>query len=184
MFFNSLLGEMGGHRANSDRELIRLAQTGGVFGVGFWSAAIGTASVDNIVGTILRAVVVLRTVEKKDPLEGGFHTVRVDSEHIALGSDWDGAVEVAVDASQVVAIILVKGGCQIAATLRVPLLARRQARDVFERVLHIGKFGLRVATQRSAVVGVLRVGPVLRDHRRQEAKLVGAICPVEVGAGQ
>src|SRR5262245_63578675 len=57
--------------------------------------------------------------------------------------------------------LLAKGGCQIAATLRVPLLTRRQARDVFERFLHLGELGLRVATQRSTVVGVLRVGPVL-----------------------
>lgn len=98
------LGQTKGHRANSDQELIRLAQTGGVFGVGFWSAAIGTASVDNIVGTILRAIAVLKAVEKQQPAGGGFHTVGKASEHVALGSDWDGAVEVAVDAGQLAAI--------------------------------------------------------------------------------
>lgn len=91
------IGLTGGHRANSDDELIRLAQTGGVFGVGFWSAAIGAASVDNVAGTILRAVEVLKTIENVPPTRGGFHTVRKASEHVALGSDWDGAVEVAID---------------------------------------------------------------------------------------
>jgi microsomal dipeptidase-like Zn-dependent dipeptidase len=91
------IGVTGGHRANSDDELIRLAQTGGVFGVGFWAAAIGTARVDNIVGTILHAVEVLRTVEEAPPTRGGSHTVKKASEHVALGSDWDGAVEVAID---------------------------------------------------------------------------------------
>ena len=80
--------------------------------------------------------------------------------------------------------LLAKGGRQIAATLRVLLLARRQVRDAFERLRHLGEFGLRVATQRPTVVHVLRVSPVLRDNRRQEAQLVGAIRMVKVRAGQ
>src|SRR6185503_20539875 len=38
-----------------------------------------------------------------------------------------------------------------AATLRVPLLARLQVRDAFERLRHLGELGLRVATQRPTV---------------------------------
>lgn len=98
------IGITGGHRANSDDELVRLAQTGGVFGVGFWSAAIGAASVDNIVGTILRAVEVLKAVEDVPAKRNGFHIVRKASEHIALGSDWDGAVEVAIDPARLASI--------------------------------------------------------------------------------
>lgn len=98
------LGRHGGHRANTDRELVRLARTGGVFGVGFWPAAVGQAKVDNIVNTILRALEVLREEENVSRKDGGFHAVKRASEHVALGSDWDGAVKVAIDPADLAAI--------------------------------------------------------------------------------
>lgn len=94
----------GGHRANSDDELIWLAQTGGVFGIGFWPAAVGVPSVDNVVGAILYAVEVLTRAQGAAPVKGGSHAITRASEHIALGSDWDGAVEVAIDPARLAAI--------------------------------------------------------------------------------
>lgn len=98
------IGAKGGHRANSDEELVWLAQTGGVFGVGFWPAAVGAASVDNIVGTILHAIEVLKRDENVAPKRGGFHAIRRASEHVALGSDWDGFVKVAIDPARLASV--------------------------------------------------------------------------------
>jgi len=88
-------------RANSDEELVAIAQTGGVFGVGFWKEAIGTADIDHLVGTIRRARDVLRKQEDKPPTEPGWRVITRASQHIGLGSDWDGSVETAVHSGQI-----------------------------------------------------------------------------------
>lgn len=58
----------------SDAHARRIAETGGVIGIGFWEEAVGACSVDAIVRSILY----------------GVHLVGAD--HIALGSDFDGSV--------------------------------------------------------------------------------------------
>lgn len=102
-FLEQLPAGKNGHlaRATSDQELLAVAQTGGVFGVGFWKEVIGTADVDHIVGTIRQAREVLRKHEGKVPTAPGWRVIERASQHIGLGSDWDGAVETAVHSGQI-----------------------------------------------------------------------------------
>ena len=65
----------------SDDQLRRVAATGGVVGIGFWPTACGGDDVDWIARSIVHAVAV------------------VGADHVALGSDFDGAVPVPFDAS-------------------------------------------------------------------------------------
>lgn len=74
------------NRNLSDEQIRRVAATGGVVGIGYWDAAICTLSVDSVVDAIEHVIKV-----------GG-----IDS--VALGSDFDGATEVAWDISQIVLI--------------------------------------------------------------------------------
>lgn len=74
------------NRNLSDEQIRRVAATGGVVGIGYWDAAICTLSVDSVVDAIEHVIKV-----------GG-----IDS--VALGSDFDGATEVAWDTSQIVLI--------------------------------------------------------------------------------
>ncbi|MGG6296893.1 dipeptidase [Leptolyngbya sp. AN02str] len=66
----------------SDRQLQQIAQTGGVIGIGFWE----TAVCGDDVGAIVRAI--------------RYVVDQVGIDHVALGSDFDGAVRVPLDASQ------------------------------------------------------------------------------------
>jgi membrane dipeptidase len=65
----------------SDDQLRAIAGSGGVVGIGFWPHAAGGEGTDWIVRSIVHAVSV------------------AGIEHVALGSDWDGAVSVPFDAS-------------------------------------------------------------------------------------
>jgi microsomal dipeptidase-like Zn-dependent dipeptidase len=65
----------------SDEHLAGIAATGGVVGIGFWDVASGGKEPSWIARSIAYAV------------------ERIGAEHVALGSDWDGAVEVPFDAS-------------------------------------------------------------------------------------
>lgn len=67
----------------SDATMQRIADAGGLIGVGFWEEAVCGESVDAIVGAI----------------RYGIDTFGVD--HIALGSDWDGSVHTPIDAAMV-----------------------------------------------------------------------------------
>jgi microsomal dipeptidase-like Zn-dependent dipeptidase len=69
-------GVANNRRNLGDDQLRRIAATGGVIGIGFWPAACGGMSVDWIARSIGHAVAV------------------VGADHVALGSDWDGAVRV------------------------------------------------------------------------------------------
>jgi microsomal dipeptidase-like Zn-dependent dipeptidase len=64
----------------SDDQLRAIAATGGLVGIGFWPTACGGDTVDWIARSIAHAVSV------------------VGAEHVALGSDFDGAVGVPFDA--------------------------------------------------------------------------------------
>ncbi|MEL7538605.1 MAG: membrane dipeptidase [Pseudomonadota bacterium] len=79
-------GGMRGHcksARNLDDELMkRMASKGGLLGIGFWKAAVCDVSPDGIVAAIRYAIETLGV------------------EHVALGSDFDGAVSVALDASE------------------------------------------------------------------------------------
>lgn len=70
----------------SDDHILRIAKTGGVIGIGYWPHAVCDASVAGIVRAI-RHVVRLAGVE-----------------HVALGSDFDGATTVPFDASGLAAL--------------------------------------------------------------------------------
>jgi microsomal dipeptidase-like Zn-dependent dipeptidase len=65
----------------SDDQLRGIAATGGLIGIGFWPAACGGDAVDWIARSIVHAVSV------------------VGAEHVGIGSDFDGAVQVPFDAS-------------------------------------------------------------------------------------
>ncbi len=67
-----------GPRNLDDARLKRIADAGGLVGIGFWRGAIGDASPRGIARTVRRAIDV------------------AGAAHVALGSDWDGAVRVAV----------------------------------------------------------------------------------------
>ncbi|MEM1261071.1 MAG: dipeptidase [Pseudomonadota bacterium] len=68
---------------NLDDDLMRrMAEAGGLVGIGFWSGAVCDATPDGIVAAIRYAI----------------DTLGVD--HVALGSDFDGAVTVAFDAGE------------------------------------------------------------------------------------
>ncbi|MEM6729959.1 MAG: dipeptidase [Myxococcota bacterium] len=70
----------------SDDQIDRIAKTGGVIGIGYWRGAICTAHPDGVA----RAV---RYVAE-----------RVGIEYVGLGSDYDGAVSTAFDASELVVV--------------------------------------------------------------------------------
>jgi len=77
-------GVLDNARNLSDAHLAGIAATGGLAGVGFWSTACGGRDAGSIARSIAYAV------------------ERVGPAHVALGSDWDGAVTVPFDAANVV----------------------------------------------------------------------------------
>lgn len=77
-------GVLDNSRNLSDDQLAGIAATGGLVGIGFWDTACGGPDVSWIARSIAYAV------------------ERVGVEHVALGSDWDGAVGVPFDAANVV----------------------------------------------------------------------------------
>jgi len=68
----------------SDEHLDGIAATGGLVGIGFWETASGGPQPAHIARSIAYAV------------------GRIGVDHVALGSDWDGAVQVPFDAANVV----------------------------------------------------------------------------------
>lgn len=66
----------------SDELMIRMARQGGLLGVGFWDAAVCDITPQGIVKSIQYAIDLL------------------GEDHVALGSDYDGATRVAVDAGE------------------------------------------------------------------------------------
>ncbi len=79
-----LRGVLDNARNLSDAHLDGIAATGGLAGIGFWPAACGGDDAAAIARSVAYAV------------------ERVGVEHVALGSDWDGAVSVAFDAAHTV----------------------------------------------------------------------------------
>lgn len=75
-------GTCDNNRNLSDEQLDALKANGGLVGIGFWDAAVCETSVDAIVQAIL------------------YTRERIGVEHVALGSDFDGAVITPFDASQ------------------------------------------------------------------------------------
>jgi microsomal dipeptidase-like Zn-dependent dipeptidase len=71
-----------GNRNLSDDQLRRLAANGALVGIGFWDAAVCDISPRGIARSIRHALSVM------------------GPGHVALGSDWDGATTVAVDAAR------------------------------------------------------------------------------------
>jgi membrane dipeptidase len=76
-------GVASGPRNLSDDQLAGIAATGGLVGIGFWDVASGGKEPEWIARSIAYAVEC------------------IGAEHVALGSDWDGAVEVPFDAAHV-----------------------------------------------------------------------------------
>lgn len=79
-----LRGVLDNARNLSDEHLAGIAATGGLVGIGFWPTACGGGDAAAIARSIAYAV------------------GRIGVEHVALGSDWDGAVPVPFDAANVV----------------------------------------------------------------------------------
>ena len=79
-------GTCDNNRNLTDDEIRGIAATGGVIAIGYWEAAICDASVDGVI----RAMLHVRDVAGID--------------HVALGSDWDGAVTTVFDSAHVSAL--------------------------------------------------------------------------------
>jgi len=90
-------------RATPAEDVAKIAGTGGTVGIIYWEEQIGGATVENVAGSIVEAYCGLIEREGSIP-PGGFHRIRDASEHVSLGSDWDGAAKNAVDAAHVGAI--------------------------------------------------------------------------------
>ena len=67
----------------SDQQLRAIAEKGGMVGIGFWEGAIGS----------IRPKAIVQTIRYVADLIG--------IEHVCLGSDWDGATTVAIDAAHI-----------------------------------------------------------------------------------
>lgn len=81
-----VVGTCPGPRNLTDAHLQRIAATGGVVGIGYWDGAVCQSDVPNIVRAIRYAV------------------DKVGVEHVALGSDFDGATSMAFDATGLVLV--------------------------------------------------------------------------------
>ncbi len=81
-----LKGHCDSPRNVSDALMKEIAEAGGLIGVGFWDGAVCTPNVETIADAIIYAVDLLGT------------------EHVALGSDFDGSVTTPLDASQLAAL--------------------------------------------------------------------------------
>lgn len=92
-----------GPRNLTDDQLRRIAATGGVVGIGYWDAAVCEITPASIARAIVHAVTV------------------AGADHVALGSDWDGAVVTGFDASQLalVTAALLDAGLSEAVIARV-----------------------------------------------------------------
>ena len=90
-------------RALSDQDILGIAGTGGTIGIIYWEDQIGEATVEDVVGTIKQVRRVLADAIAKGHSPGR-HRVTRASQHISLGSDWDGAARNAIDAAHVAAI--------------------------------------------------------------------------------
>jgi len=66
----------------SDELMRRIAEGGGVVGIGYWEGAVCGTRPEKVVASIRYAIDLL------------------GADHVALGSDWDGSVEVAFDAAE------------------------------------------------------------------------------------
>jgi len=74
-------GTCDNNRNLSDQQIQRIAQSGGLIGIGFWE----TATCGQDIASIVRAV--------------RYAANLVGFDHVALGSDWDGYVATPIDAS-------------------------------------------------------------------------------------
>lgn len=81
-----VVGTCPGPRNLTDTHLQRIAATGGVVGIGYWDGAVCQSDVPDIVRAIRYAV------------------DKVGVEHVALGSDFDGATSMAFDATGLVLV--------------------------------------------------------------------------------
>jgi len=92
-----------GPRNLTDDQLRRIAATGGVIGIGYWDGAVCAITPSSIARAIVHAVSV------------------VGPAHVALGSDWDGAVVTGFDASELVLVTtaLLEAGLSEAAIAQV-----------------------------------------------------------------
>ncbi|MEM9014057.1 MAG: membrane dipeptidase [Pseudomonadota bacterium] len=81
-----LQGHCDSTRNISDELMVQIAEAGGLIGIGFWDAAICDISPNSVASAILYAVEL------------------VGANHVALGSDFDGTVATAFDASQLAVI--------------------------------------------------------------------------------
>ena len=79
-------GMVASQRNLSDRHIRAIADKGGLIGIGFWAEAVGSTHPQDIARSIT------------------YVAELVGSEHVALGSDFDGAVETSFDSSEIIYI--------------------------------------------------------------------------------
>jgi microsomal dipeptidase-like Zn-dependent dipeptidase len=104
-----------GPRNLTDDQLRRIAATGGVVGIGYWDGAVCEITPASIARAIAHAVQV------------------AGEDHVALGSDWDGAVTTSFDASEL-------------ARVTSALLDAGLSRDVIAKVMGENVLGLLART--------------------------------------
>jgi microsomal dipeptidase-like Zn-dependent dipeptidase len=83
-------------RNMTDEDIWAVARTGGIIGIGYWPEAVGPSTRD-IVATLVHVYRVLDTPTFRHEMGPDFDP----ADHIALGSDFDGAVQTPFDAAGV-----------------------------------------------------------------------------------
>jgi microsomal dipeptidase-like Zn-dependent dipeptidase len=81
-------------RNMTDEDIRAVARTGGIIGVGYWPEAVGP-SIHDIVTTFVQVYRILDTPTFRREMGQAFDP----ADHIALGSDFDGAVKMPFDAA-------------------------------------------------------------------------------------
>ena len=103
-----------GPRNLTDEQLRRIAATGGVVGIGYWDGAVCEITPASVARAIAHAVAV------------------AGEDHVALGSDWDGAVVTSFDASELVQVT----DALIGAGLTPSVIAKVMGENVLRLLSH------------------------------------------------
>ncbi|MEM9478613.1 MAG: membrane dipeptidase [Verrucomicrobiota bacterium] len=80
------------HRNIADEQAVRVAKNGGIIGIGFFAPALRECTIESLVVTIAHAVSLMNDAGLNGP------------EHVAIGSDFDGAVQTMIDTSSMVQV--------------------------------------------------------------------------------
>lgn len=157
------------NRATPQEDVLKVASTGGSVGVIYWEEQIGGATVENVGGSILQAYCDLAKSEGTQPDPRG-HAIVDASEHVSLGSDWDGAAKNAVDAAHVDAITARLKALGLT-DLEVANIAGRNACRAIAQNLSGGAYDFAAAKKLCSGPGPQAPPERPADRRARQAKL-------------